>query len=78
MKYTVKQKVVEEVILDLEDGCIIKLTQQNILKFSTERVSGYCEPTSFRAELLLSNEICYVFETMDMVLLENIRSLVEN
>ena len=32
MKYTTKQSRIEEVIVDLEDGCIIKITCSNIMQ----------------------------------------------
>ena len=30
MKYTTKQSRIEEITIDLEDGCILKLTKKNV------------------------------------------------
>ena len=32
MKYTTKQSRIEEIIVDLEDGCIIKITRSNLIQ----------------------------------------------
>ncbi len=72
MKFTSK-KTVSEVVIDLEDGCIIKLTKLNIHNLSLEKIhqSEYFR-SCYRVSIDMKNGISYQFETRDKLLVESL------
>lgn len=84
MKFTSK-KTVSEVVIDLEDGCVLKLTRSNLnnltIGFIDEQGSlvhltrhpaiSYCE-----VAVDMRNGISYNFKTQDKMLIESLRLLL--
>lgn len=85
MKYTTKQSKVEEVTLDLEDGCIIKLTKDNVVYLSSDSVyekhyllgQTHGVFSHYEVHIELRNGITFNFKTLDEVLIKDIFSLSE-
>lgn len=83
MKYTTKRSKVEEVVIDLEDGCVLTLNGRNIQEIhlnkivDTVRVDGKNYPISqyYLCCVNLINGISYDFETSDETLVSNLRDL---
>ena len=83
MKYTTKQSRVEEVTIDLEDGCILRLDKFNIIEFSVDYFSENTNWISkihphfspFEVKISLMNGINYTFKTKDKSLVESLLEL---
>ena len=78
MKYTTKQSRIEEIIVDLEDGCILRLDKFNIIECSVTDVSEninwggkICLHFSrFEVKISLMNGVNCTFETKDKNFIE--------
>ena len=86
MRYTTKQSRIEEIIVDLEDGCILRLDKFNIIEFSVNYVSeninwrGKIHPhfSPFEVKISLMNGINYTFKTKDKSLVESLHELTSH
>ena len=86
MKYTTKQSRIEEITIDLEDGCILRLDRFNILEFSVDYtlkdinwVGKLCPHFShFEVKISLMNGVNYTFETKDKTFMENLLDLMKS
>lgn len=85
MKYTTKRSKVEEVIIDLEDGCILKITKDNVNQFDFSVVydsgrSVSSKPISrfsyYEVNLSFANGILYTVKTLDKALYDDLFSLL--
>ena len=85
MKYTTKQSRIEEIIVDLEDGCILRVDRFNIIECSVTDVSeninwrGKICPhfSHFEVKISLMNGVTYTFETKDKTFIENLLDLIK-
>ena len=83
MKYTTKKSKVEEIVIDLEDGCILKLTKDNVIQLNTNSIyDHYCYSDTKRSEfshyeiqLYLKNGLSYEFKTLDKQLFEDLHNI---
>lgn len=83
MKYTTKRSKVEEVVIDLEDGCILKLTRNNVISMGSDKIYekhhflGQTHGTfsHYEVNIVMTNGIDYEFKTLDEQLVEDIYSL---
>ena len=83
MKYSTKRSKVEEVTIDLEDGCVIKVTRDNLVQFDTISIYDHyvcfgkkcSEFSHYESTLQLNNGVSYEFKILDKQLLEDIYSL---
>lgn len=84
MKFTSK-KTVSEVVIDLEDGCVLKLTRSNLnnltIGFIEEPCSliqlQHCPVSSYcKVSVDMRNGISYNFKTQDKMLIESLKLLV--
>ena len=86
MKYTTKQSRIEEIIVDLEDGCILRLDRFNIIECSLTDVfeninwGGKIYPhfSHFEVKIGLMNGVAYTFETKDKSLVESLLELTSH
>lgn len=86
MKYTTKQSRIEEITIDLEDGCILRLDRFNILEFSVEDTfeninwGGKVCPhfSHFEVKISLMNGVNCTFETKDKTFMENLLDLIKS
>ena len=84
MKYTTKRSKVEEVVIDLEDGCVLTLNGRNIQEIHLNkvvdavRVDGKNYPISlyYECSVNLINGISYDFKTSDETLVSNLGDLM--
>ncbi|MEG2307233.1 MAG: hypothetical protein RSB94_07835 [Erysipelotrichaceae bacterium] len=85
MKYTTKRSKVEEVTIDLEDGCILKVTKDNVNLFDFsesyigERSLNYERSSIFshyEVNLSFTNGILYTVKTLDKALYDDLFSLL--
>ena len=84
MKYATKQSIIEEITIDLEDGCILKLDRFNIIECSVTNfseninwVGKICHNFShFEVKISLMNGINYTFKTKDKYLVESLLELI--
>ena len=82
MKYTTKRSKVEEVVIDLEDGCILKLNN-NVTDISLNKVSDtirYRDKHNlfdqyWDCHITLDNGLSYYFKTRDEVLVQDLTQL---
>lgn len=80
MKYTTKQSRIEEITLDLEDGCILKLTNKNTHTIYINKVvdtvfyDGKHHPVNeyYEVSIGFTNGIEYETRTTDKTLAENL------
>ena len=85
MKYTTKQSRIEEIIVDLEDGCILRLDRFNLIECSVTDVfeninwGGKICPhfSHFEVKISLNNGVNCTFETKDKNFVENILDLTK-
>lgn len=42
MKFTTKRSKVEEILIDFEDGCVVKLTDKNMLGLTYDFIDKVC------------------------------------
>ena len=83
MKYTTKRSKVEEVVIDFEDGCVLKVTRDNMVSLSlhTVYIEDYCiTGTSnsldhYEVKLDFYKGISYSFNTRDKTLVEDLIQL---
>lgn len=75
MKFTAK-KTVSEVVIDLEDGCVLKLTKGNIVKMETCSSVGFYQKCSVDVSFKMDNGIEYSFKTQDQDLIESLHLLL--
>lgn len=76
MKFTSK-KTVSEVVIDLEDGCVIKLTSLNLHNLSLKIIhqSDYTKDCC-KVKIDMKNGISYYFTTTDELLVESLSLLL--
>lgn len=85
MKYTTKRSKVEEVTIDLEDGCILKITKDNVNQFDFSEVYDSERSVSsktisrfshYEVNLSFTNGILYTVKTLDKALYDDLFSLL--
>ena len=76
MKFTSK-KTVSEVVIDLEDGCIVKLTKHNSLNVN---ISNYATQfgTYYKIDIELTNGLGIQLKTSDENFLSDLNMLISN
>ena len=83
MKYTTKRSKVEEVVIDLEDGCILSVHERNINRLSIHalcnKVYSITEVSNdfshYEVGLELTNGLSYQFETKDKQLIDDLNKI---
>lgn len=68
MKYTTKRSKVEEILIDFEDGCIVKLTDKNMLGITYDLTDRVCA-------VILSNGIEIYLRDVDCKIYDDISNL---
>ena len=76
MKFTSK-KTVSEVVIDLEDGCIVKLTKHNLLNVNIGNYVNQFE-TYFKIDIELTNGLGIQLKTSDKNFLSDLNILINN
>ena len=76
MKFTSK-KTVSEVVIDLEDGCIVKLTKHNLLNVNIGNYINQFE-TYFKIDIELINGLSIQLKTSDENFLSDLNTLINN
>ena len=76
MKFTSK-KTVSEVVIDLEDGCIVKLTKDNLLNVNINNYITQFE-TCFKIDIELTNGLGIQLKTSDENFLSDLNTLICN
>lgn len=76
MKFTSK-KSVSEVVIDLEDGCIVKLTKHNLLNVNICNYITQFE-TCFKIDIELINGLSVQLKTCDENFLSDLKILISN
>lgn len=76
MKFTSK-KTVSEVVIDLEDGCIVKLTKYNLLNVNIGNYITQFE-TYFKIDIELTNGLGIQLKTSDENFLSDLNMLINN
>ena len=76
MKYTSK-KTVSEVVIDLEDGCIVKLTKHNLLNVNIGNYVNQFE-TYYKIDIELTNGLGIQLKTSDKNFLSDLNMLISN
>ena len=76
MKFTSK-KTVSEVVIDLEDGCIVKLTKHNLLNVNIGNYVNQFE-TYFKIDIELTNGLGIQLKTCDENFLSDLNMLIRN
>ena len=76
MKFTSK-KTVSEVVIDLEDGCIVKLTKHNLLNVNIGNYATQFE-TYFKIDIELTNGLGIQLKTSDANFLSDLKMLISN
>ena len=76
MKFTSK-KTVSEVVIDLEDGCIVKLTKHNLLNVNIGNYVNQFE-TYFKIDIELTNGLGIQLKTSDANFLSDLNTLINN
>ena len=76
MKFTSK-KTVSEVVIDLEDGCIVKLTNHNLLNVNINNYATQFE-TYFKIDIELVNGLSIKLKTSDENFLSDLNTLINN
>lgn len=76
MKFTSK-KSVSEVVIDLEDGCIVKLTKHNLLNVNIGNYVNQFE-TYFKIDIELINGLGIQLKTSDKNFLSDLNTLINN
>ena len=75
MKFTSK-KSVSEVVIDLEDGCIVKLTKHNLLNVNICYITQF--ETCFKIDIELTNGLGIQLKTSDENFLSDLNMLINN
>lgn len=68
MKYTTKRSKVEEILIDFEDGCVVKLTDKNMLGITYDLIDRVCA-------VILSNGIEIYLRDVDYKIYDDISNL---
>ena len=76
MKFTSK-KTVSEVVIDLEDGCIVKLTKHNLLNVNISNYATQFE-TYYKIDIELTNGLGVQLKTSDENFLSDLNMLISN
>ena len=76
MKFTSK-KTVSEVVIDLEDGCIVKLTKHNLLNVNIVNHVNQFEKY-FKIDIELTNGLGIQLKTSDENFLSDLNMLISN
>lgn len=76
MKFTSK-KSVSEVVIDLEDGCIVKLTKHNLLNVNIYNYITQFEAYS-KVNIELINGLSVQLKTSDENFLSDLNTLINN
>ena len=76
MKFTSK-KTVSEVVIDLEDGCIVKLTKHNLLNVNIGNYVNQFE-TYYKIDIELTNGLGIQLKTSDKNFLSDLNTLISN
>lgn len=76
MKFTSK-KTVSEVVIDLEDGCIVKLTKHNLLNVNIGNYVNQFE-AYFKIDIELTNGLGIQLKTSDENFLSDLNTLINN
>lgn len=76
MKFTSK-KTVSEVVVDLEDGCIVKLTKHNLLNVNIDNYKTQFE-TYFKIDIELTNGLGIQLKTSDENFLSDLKILIKS
>ena len=76
MKFTSK-KTVSEVVIDLADGCIVKLTKHNLLNVNIGNYVNQFE-TYFKIDIELTNGLGIQLKTSDENFLSDLNTLINN
>ena len=76
MKFTSK-KTVSEVVIDLEDGCIVKLTKHNLLNVNINNYITQFE-TCFKIDIELTNGLGIQLKTSDENFLSDLSMFISN
>lgn len=77
MKFTAK-KTVSEIVIDLEDGCVLKLTKYNLHSMSMSVSHSFFEVPVTSVSIIMNNGVSYDFKTTDKCLLSSLHLLVTN
>ena len=81
MKYEVKRKKVYEVNIDFENGCIIKITKDNLLGLEARESEVmhnlWSDDKVYDVDVFLTENIKFMLEHINKELLNDIRSLFE-
>lgn len=76
MRFTSK-KTVSEVVIDLEDGCIVKLTKHNLLNVNIGNYVNQFE-TYYKIDIELTNGLGIQLKTSDKNFLSDLNMLISN
>ena len=76
MKFTSK-KTVSEVVIDLEDGCIVKLTKHNLLNVSIGNYETQFE-MYYKIDIELINGLSVQLKTCDENFLSDLKILIRS
>ena len=76
MKFTSK-KTVSEVVIDLEDGCIVKLTKHNLINVNICKYITQFE-TYFKIDIELTNGLGIQLKTSDENFLSDLKILIRS
>ena len=76
MKFTSK-KTVSEVVIDLEDGCIVKLTKHNLLNVNIGNYVNQFE-AYYKIDIELVNDLSIKLKTSDENFLSDLNTLISN
>ena len=76
MKFTSK-KSVSEVVIDLEDGCIVKLTKHNLLNVNINKYATQFGAYS-KIDIELTNGLGIQLKTSDENFLSDLNMLISN
>lgn len=77
MKHTTKRSKVEEIVIDFEDGCVVKLTKYNFKHIEWEKSSCHWERDKLTVEL--NNGVSFILHvdnTADSNLLNDLNELI--
>lgn len=74
MKYKVKKKI-EEIVIDLQDGCVISITKDKVLDLT---INGDMRDSFnlIQCEIKLINGITYNFKTRDAEMIRQMQDML--
>ena len=76
MKFTSK-KTISEVVIDLEDGCIVKLTKHNLLNVSIGNYATQFE-MYYKIDIELINGLSVQLKTCDENFISDLKILIRS